>query len=227
MGINARVREHVMRITAILLFAGALAWAGSAQAIPVRTYALNLEIQSCVSGPCGTQYTGYFTVAESALTTDGYMDVGFESFYLAAGPTVWDSLNPYPASDYFGSRGSNPITGIHGFLPWTLLVEHGEVIGICCGVYGGGDVPFVDLYSWDGSPGFPSSFHTLPYLGIVTGGLPGEGFAGQGTFLIHRVAEPSTFVLSIIGIAVLIWLWPRVPRAQTIGKHLRELRSSV
>ena len=59
----------------------------------------------------GVTYSGNFTIDASALETDGYKNVGFETFYFSLGGTVWDSTKLFPESDFSGSRcGVDPLS---------------------------------------------------------------------------------------------------------------------
>lgn len=194
----------------------------SALAVPVhiQNYRLDVIFNKCVVGVgtpqsdtacaltdpvhAGVTYSGMFSIDATALSTDGYKDVGFESFYFALGATVWDSSRPYPNSDYAGSRFNNPISSAAGFGPWTLLVQDGELAGICCGVFGEGDFPWMDLYNWGyaGDQG-PMAFANV--AGLMDPRFTGNtrSFFAQGSFSIHRIPEPSTLMLVSIGFSML------------------------
>ena len=143
----------------------------------------------------GVAYHGTFGIDAAALLTDGYHDVGFESFFLSLGGYTWDSLDP--GSDYVGSRFSNPETGEGGFGPWTLLVQNGQLAGICCGVFGASDTPFVDLYS------FNSPFGQNNYVNVTAQDFGRPAFSAQGTFSFKAVDAPGSVLLVIMGL--LFW----------------------
>ncbi len=192
----------------------------SALAVPVdvQNYRLDVIFSKCFVGAslegtacaltdpvhAGVTYSGRFSIDASVLSTDGYKDVGFESFYFALGSTVWDSSRPYPDSDYSGSRFNNPSTGAAGFGPWTLLVQDGELAGICCGVFGISDFPWMDLYNWGyvGDQG-PIAFANV--TGLMDPRFTGytRSFFAQGAFSIHRIPEPSTLVLLSLALVML------------------------
>lgn len=180
----------------------------SVSAMSIQNYDLSIVFTQCLiegTRACtaadpvstGVAYHGNFTIDAMALQSEGYQDVGFQSFYLSLGGFTWDSLAPYPQSDYAGSRFYNPQTRSGGFGPWTLLVEQGELTGICCGVYGSGDVPFVDLYSF--AP-FSTQLNQASVLAIGPGRIP---FSAQGSFSFKPVSEPGSAILVGGGLVLL------------------------
>ena len=205
-----------MRTTILwLALAGAALPASSALAVPLRTYDLSLEFSSCATleRECtaadpvstGITYHGSFTIDATVLQTDGYSNAGFQSFLLTLGDFTWDSINPAPASDYVGSRFFNPATDTGGFGPWTLLVQGGELAGICCGVFGLSDAPFVDLFSFSRF-GLPSNF-----VGVnAFGGSQRFNFQAQGSFSFQPVPIAGSLALLGIGLSALgVAAWSR------------------
>lgn len=202
-------------ITSWLAVAGAALPLGSAVAIPLKSYDLSLVFSSCTtlerecaaSDPVSASvtYHGSFTIDPTVLQTDGFSNAGFQSFLLTLGDFTWDSLNAAPASDYAGSRFYNPATNSGGFGPWTLLVQGGELAGICCGVFGLSDTPFVDLFSF--SPfGLPPNFVNVNAFG----GSSRFNFQAQGSFSFRPVPVPGSLALFGIGAALLGCLaWSR------------------
>jgi hypothetical protein len=204
-----------MRTTILwLALAGAVLSASSVLAVPLKTYDLNIQFSSCTTleRECtsadpvstGVSYHGSFTIDATVLQTDGYSNAGFQSFLLTLGDFTWDSLNPAPASDYVGSRFFNPDTDNGGFGPWTLLVQGGELVGICCGVFGLSDTPFVDLFSFSRF-GMPAN-----YVGVnAFGGSQRFNFQAQGSFSFSPVPGPGSLALLGIGLGVLAAAWQR------------------
>ena len=97
-----------------------------------------------------------------------------------------------------------------GFGPWTLHVTNGQLDGICCGVYGAWDVPFIDLYSWSVPGGnFPQNF-----FNVNAASFGAFSFKGQGAFSIHAIPEPNLplSVLTLLVFVSLIVLTPRLRR---------------
>lgn len=197
-----------MRITTLCLAVAGLALpVSSALAVPLKTYDLSIVFDSCTtfdrtcaaSDPVSTgiTYHGSFTIDSSVLQTDGYSNAGFQSFLLTLGDFTWDSLNPAPDSDYVGSRFYNPATDIGGFGPWTLLVQGGELAGICCGVFGLSDVPFVDLLSFSRF-GAPPNFVNVSALGSQR-----FSFQAQGSFSFRPIPTPGSLALFGFGVGLL------------------------
>jgi len=201
-------------------------WSTHALATPIDNYRFDI-VFNCVlqSGgdPCkddvggikpGTLYSGFLGISSDVLaTTNGFVNGGVESFYFALGDTVWDSSRPCngpSGSDYCGSRGVN------GFgSPFTLDIQNGQLLGICCSAFGSADFPFVDLVS-DVFPqsggsnvatvtGFYRDFQVCP-------GNPGGcrlAVEGRGTFSLTHVPEPPTLALFGFGLGALAFVWRR------------------
>ena len=193
--------------------AGVLLPLSGALAVPVKTYDLSIQFSSCTTldracaagdpVSAGVTYHGSFTIDPTLLQTDGYINAGFQSFLLTLGDFTWDSLSPAPASDYRGSRFYNPDTDAGGFGPWTLLVKGGELAGICCGVFGVADNPFVDLMSF-------SRFDSPPNTVNVSAlGSNRFSFQAQGTFSFAPVAEPGSLALLGAGLLGSAAFWLR------------------
>src|SRR5262245_13415204 len=141
--------------------AALLLFAGNAQAVPV-SYQLNvnldrvgiLDSQGGLS-PCPVEvhcpslgtHTGTFSLDSSALAQNGVFQVVPLAFRFEIAATVWDTANRGPLFD--GAR----LYDLSGFRSgfglgqeWTIRVEDGELTGLCCGVYGAADSPWMDLY---------------------------------------------------------------------------------
>jgi hypothetical protein len=201
-------RNRMRTRTLLLAAAGVLLPLTSALAIPLKTYDLAIQFSSCTtlerdcaaSDPVstGVTYHGSFTIDPTVLQTDGFSNAGFQSFLLTLGDFTLDSLSPAPLSDYQGSRFYNPATDSGGFGPWTLLVQGGELAGICCGVFGSSDTPFVDLMSF-------SRFDSPPnYVGVnAFGGSQRFNFQAQGSFSFKPIAEPGSLALLALGASLM------------------------
>ena len=196
-----------MRMRTLLLAAAAVTLPLSgAYAIPVKTYDLAIQFSSCTTleRDCtagdpvstGVTYHGSFSIDSTVLQTDGYSNAGFQSFFLTLGDFTWDSLDP--SSDYRGSRFFNPETDAGGFGPWTLLVQNGELAGICCGVFGMADTPFVDLFSFSRFGAPPNSVNVNAF-----GGSQRFNFQAQGNFSFRPIAEPGSLALLALGMGLL------------------------
>jgi hypothetical protein len=191
-----------------LAVAGVVLPLGSALGMPLKNYDLSIVFSSCstLERDCtaadpvstGVTYHGSFSIDPTVLQTDGYSNAGFQSFLLTLGDFTWDSLNPAPASDYVGSRFFNPATDTGGFGPWTLLVQGGELAGICCGVFGLSDTPFVDLFSFSRF-GSPPNFVNVNAFG----GSQRFNFQAQGSFSFTPIAAPGSLALFGAGLGLL------------------------
>jgi hypothetical protein len=192
--------------TLLLAAAAATLPLTGAFAMPVKTYDLAVQFSSCttLARDCsaadpvntGATYHGSFTIDSTVLQTDGYSNAGFQSFFLTLGDFTWDSLDP--SSDYRGSRFYNPETDTGGFGPWTLLVQNGELAGICCGVFGLSDTPFVDLLSFSRSGSPPNLVNVNAF-----GGSQRFNFQAQGSFSFRPVPEPGSLALVALGIGLM------------------------
>lgn len=212
---------RAMRIPTLALLALAALGAIPARASPiVQNYAFDLNFTDVIFTPCSssfpgcthsdpvlanTTYTGYFGVDSSYLVTDGFVDAPFAYFTLTLGGYTWDVNLPDPLSDLTGTVYYNPSTGVGGRAPnlETFVVQNGGVQTICCGVYGSGDVPFVDLISG--------------YAGAATPGGNRDSFQASGTFTVYRVPEPTTWALLLAALGGLAFARLRRPRGYCSG----------
>jgi hypothetical protein len=150
----------------------------------------------------GQAYVGSFTLQDgSVLATDGKnLPAVLTAFRLQLGDQVWDAFHPgLPGNVFTGFRG--PVPGnpeCPGGTPIFCLgapspgfdVTNGEITGLFGGVFGLGDVPFVDFEGMTNSPGH---FLALPAFNVTV----------EGAMDIRRVAAPSALVLLGVGLASL------------------------
>jgi hypothetical protein len=165
------------------------------QATPIRyDFTLTVETADACSSPSplalpcadpGTQFFGSFTTSTdvSGLADGLYSLIPLDAWRLEIGDIVWDMNLPYPLSDFGGFR--DPALG--GINPG-LLVSSGTVTGFLGGVYGSGDVPFVDFDSVSG----PSRFRAF---------AGGTGL--EGRYAIQAVPEPGVFGLLLVSLAAI------------------------
>ena|SRR5882672_886647 len=137
--------------------------------------------------PCAKPGDQFFGSFETTTDVSGFADgvyplIPLHSWILQIGDVIWDMLSPYPESVFKGFR--DPLLG--GINPG-LIVAGGTITGFFGGVYGAGDVPFVDFDYIAG----PGRFSAL------------SGVRLDGTYVVHAVPEPVTSGLLIIGLAVL------------------------
>jgi hypothetical protein len=133
----------------------------------------------------GDTYFGEFTIDDALLGNDGENLAGFVfSFFIEIAGIVWDYLLPYPDSAFYGFRGPD---GLGSESPG-FDVQGGEVVNLRGGVYGSGDVPYVDFYPYGGF-GDPHRF------------AAGDGRTwAYGAMLIARIPEPPTWLLVMIAL---------------------------
>jgi hypothetical protein len=135
-----------------------LVFANSAYAVPMDVnFTLTVDtvnqapLPGCAGGPfpgttfgcnnaIGDTYVGSFRVDDSILTGNGVLTgVPVADFFLQIGDVIW-SQNPVPNNQFLGFRGlalGAPGPG--------LVVSGGALVDLAGGVFGLGDVPFVDF----------------------------------------------------------------------------------
>ena len=200
----------------------ALLFSFAAQAIPIRTYGLDITL-NCIastSGPdpscrdelggvhAGTTYTAHMSFAEDVFATDGYINAPLESFYFALAETVWDSNHPNcsvvidESSGFCGVRHLNSpdIPGDEGL---TLHIANHEIVGLCCGVFGGLDIPFIDLVSTFPDLNGPTTAYVTALYHESPGPQGRRLLSASGAVSIRQVSEPSVLALSIAGLLLL------------------------
>ncbi len=157
----------------------------------------------------GNEYFGAFAVDSDVLQSDGIGKTGTLYFlFIKMEDNAWAYNFP----------GNNSLTGIIGpngawcQEPRPLCrgaaapgfdVMNGEVIDLRGGVYGAGDIPFVnfsirpDEHHQFGAWGDPSSASS-------GNGLPGQSFSvlvgGRGAMRVFRVPEPDAIGLLLLGL---------------------------
>jgi hypothetical protein len=77
-------------------------------------------------------------------------------------------------------------------------VQGGELAGICCGVFGMSDTPFVDLFSFNRF-GLPPNFVNVNAFG----GSQRFNFQAQGSFSFQAIPVPGSLALFGVGLALL------------------------
>jgi hypothetical protein len=135
----------------------------------------------------GNSYTGNFTVDNAVLIGNGLKTgVPVSSFFLQIGTVIW---NQSIASDFQGFRG----LGIGSPGPG-MVVSGGAMVDLAGGVYGRGDIPFVDF----SNPVvfFPANRFSA-FDGITQ--LNGCLTIGTGRGACATVPEPGGLLLFLIG----------------------------
>ena len=170
----------------------------------VATYAIELRVDSVQLSPycnsnlsnrayvfgcvaVGDVFHGSFGVDTSILSTDGIVNTApIFDFKLAFG-NVFYSTGPDNLS-LAGFRSGQGFADAPGY-----VIEGGEVVDLVGGVYGLGDVPFIDFFPSYGRNRF--------------GATDWAATTALGELLIQRIPEPSSLVLlglALAGLAVSI-----------------------
>ncbi len=201
----------------LALSVGTTFFASASLAMPV-VYRLDVEITSATVEnvpedspyyPCHVvdcdplgHHIGFFALDSAVLQHEGLIATRPLSFYLEVSGYVWDSENPSHFAGYRYLCTTTPDECDFGGL--TVEVEAGRLKGICCGVFGGGDIPFVDLFgSWpfvepvnrvsiltDGDVDTAPDGHLIVLPSIWAG----------GTYTFSLIPEPTT--LALLGISL-------------------------
>lgn len=151
------------------------------------------QLSDCRSGlpdgfgclQAGMSFRGSFAVDSTILATDGINSTAaIYDFSLPFGSLVYST-----GADNTALRGfRNPVLGAAapGF-----VIEAGEVVDLVGGVYGSGDVPFIDMFT----PGFLERNHFRAY--------DGRTFA-LGTLSVSApVPTPDTVAIYAMGLGLL------------------------
>jgi hypothetical protein len=170
----------------------------AAEATPIKfNYEFALTVDG-VSGEClepaivafpcdaksGDQFLGSFqTSTDVSGFADGvYPLIPLDSWSLRIGAILWDMNLPSPQSDFHGFRDPD----LSGHNPG-LIVSGGTISGFLGGVYGIGDIPFVD-FDYIAGPGRFSALY---------------GLRLDGAYSVHAVPEPGTIALLGLGLLAL------------------------
>lgn len=138
----------------------------------------------------GNTYTGGFSVDDAIMGSDGlHTGVPISDFHLQIGDVVW-SQNAAPNNVYAGFR--DPLIGLAAFAPG-LMVSGGELTDLAGGVYGIGDVPYVDFSGYGGVK--PNHFIARDLTGVYVSGCLSFGKTGCSV-----VPEPASWGLLAIGL---------------------------
>ena len=120
----------------------------------------------------GDVFHAFVTLDDAALAVDGdHIGVPLDAFRLEIAGLVWDPNDP--SSVFWGFRGPNTSA-----LSPILVSSGGVLTGLKGGVYGGGDVPFVDFFD-------NGSYNAYDGDNAISGGMQPGGPASS-------VPEPGT-----------------------------------
>jgi hypothetical protein len=150
-----------------------------------------------------TGYSGRFSLKESALDTDGTVFTEPYLFYFQIGGATFDSTDPcsdtHP-SDFCNFKGYQDPSPFDG--RWTVSIENGRVLGLCCGLYGDSDATFIDM-----STNPPNPDHRDNYFGVaffIGERSNSELLFAKGTFTWREITvpEPSSAMLMLLASVV-------------------------
>ena len=160
----------------------------------------------------GKTYFGLFAVDSNVLLTDGLGKFGvLDYFFIQMEDNVW-GYNLLSDNSFAGFRGQHADTSCAsaaclGAPAPGFDVVNGEIVNLRGGVYGAGDVPFVDFSPrLGGGMQIPNMFSAIGNAPLQVGGT--RSFVGSigatdgitGTMKLVRVSEPS--VLLLFGLAL-------------------------
>ena len=180
---------------------------GSGQIVS-NTYATDQSgthlVKTTTENVVGATYHGLFAIDSSILATDGTQEQGAPLifFTLQIADDIWSYHLPNNNA-FAGFRGPGDFSYEPGF-----NIVNGRLIGMCGGVYGAADVPFVDFAQCDNGS-YPNMFSAVGDGFIVPNGTFSFPDLVEGTFTIQEVAEPGALLLAVVGFLSLAIVFPR------------------
>ena len=138
----------------------------------------------------GNVYRGAFAIDSEILSTDGIGRTGELAFFvIKMEDNVWGYNFPFDNS-FRGFRGPTPSCPTFGcFAPSPGFdVVDGEITNLRGGVYGSGDIPFVDF-------GLLGENTFIAHGTSISAYHPDSWLVGSGRMDIFRVSEPSSLAL--------------------------------
>jgi hypothetical protein len=202
-------------LAAIAIMAGSVL-AGAAQAASQTTaYSITLTIDrieqysacnnalgghysfGCLS--VGDSFTGSFSVDSAMLATDGLNNTAsIFDFFLPFGQSLY-ATGPENIT-LAGFRNGSGFASAPGF-----LIQGGQVVDLVGGVYGGADIPFIDMHNNLSVP--RNSF--IAYDGRT---------AAYGSLTVAAaVPEPETYAMMALGLGAVGWA---ARRRKAARKHV-------
>jgi len=154
-------------------------------------------VSDTTQSAAGDIFHGLFAIDSSILAVDGTQQQGepLIFFTLKIADDIWSYRFPFNNS-FDGFRGPGDFSYEPGF-----DIVNGTLVGMCGGVYGPGDIPFVDFAECTDTPYPPyqNGFGAvgIPFIHSGTSSYPNGVF---GTFDVTRVPEPSALALLSIGL---------------------------
>lgn len=180
---------------------------GSGQIVS-NTYATDQSgthlVKTTTENVIGGTYHGLFAIDSSILGTDGTQQQGAPLifFTLQIADDIWSYHLPNNNA-FAGFRGPGDFSYEPGF-----NIANGRLIGMCGGVYGGADIPFVDFAQCDNGS-YPNTFSAVGDEFIVPNGTFSFPDLVEGTFTIQEVSEPGALLLAVVGFLFLAVAWPQ------------------
>lgn len=136
----------------------------------------------------GDSFTGEFAVDSAILATDGINTTAdIFDFFLPFGAAIY-STGPQNLT-LLGFRNGSGFASAPGF-----LIENGQVVDWVGGVFGGADVPFIDMYSPSGLLA-RNRFRAFDGATVALGSLT----------IAAAVPEPETYAMMALGLVTVGW----------------------
>jgi len=160
------------------------------------TYANGHVVSDTTQSAVGDTFYGRFRIDSSILAVDGPQQQGdpLTFFTLKIGDDVW-SYNAPLNNSFAGFRGPGGFSYEPGF-----AIQNGVLVGMCGGVFGAGDIPFVDFAPCTDT-GYPNVFNSVGLPVTEDDGSFSFPNSISGTFGITTVPEPLTLALFGLGLA--------------------------
>jgi PEP-CTERM motif len=200
--------QLVPAFVALVVHAVALALPNSSCAAPIQVnFTLTVDtvdqapLPDCASAgeiltfgcnnAIGDTYVGSFMVDDSILAGDGLLTgIPVSDFFLQIGDVIW-SQNPVPNNQFSGFRGLDLFAPGPG-----LVVSGGALVDLAGGVFGSGDIPFVDFFI----PGFtPNRFSANDGLTSLQGCLA-IGVVGSACLSVPESGTLALFGIGLLGL---------------------------
>jgi hypothetical protein len=150
----------------------------------------------------GDVYYGSISFDDAILGAAGINLPGsISAFTTSFEDVTWTLGQPYPLSQFAGFRGPN---GLGSASPG-LDVLNGELVNLRGGIFGTGDVPFIDFSSDLRIPYVQDPTCSGAYCGNISSSFWSLSSLGGfgGSMQVYAVPEPPTAPIVLVGLALL------------------------